>query len=268
MKNLAAILMGVGCGLSLVGWSVPAQSATVDLEIAFILDGSGSIQDPAWTLQRNAYYQIFTDPSFYDTHVGTLIGKPLPGGGIGSGKIAVASFQFASTVQQDIAWTLIEDQASATAFGSQFFNLAKLGGETSLGKGIQLATQSIFSNNYDSYHQGLDLSSDGVDDPAPGQGLDPRQARDDAEEAGVDVMNIIGTPVVNANLLNQLTFGTNIDGAPAFMLTGDKVNQYQSLLRTKIRREITGTKIPEPGTVLGLLSIGLLAMTMRVKGEG
>ena len=218
MKLLTASLLVAAGGFVVLGTTAHARAATmVDLELAFIIDGSMSISPSAFEANNRAYYNIFTN-NFYRDFVQPLAGQQLAPGEIGTGKIAVAAYQFGQRLGVPVAsptspnacnfnpvtgreqceavdWTIIASQADANAFADKILNLLKIGGGTPLGAGIRQATfgseafpnynmSGIINNNIDSIRQIFDLATDGIFSPSavpPQLGLvDPEIAAEQA----------------------------------------------------------------------------------------
>ena len=200
MKLLTASLLVAAGGFVVLGTSAHTRAATmVDLELAFVIDGSDSISLSAFEANNQAYYNIFTN-NFYRDFVQPLAGKELAPGQIGTGKIAVAAYQFGQRLGiptaspaspnacnndpvtgreqcQAVDWTIIASQADANAFADKILNLLKIGGGTPLGAGIRQATfgsqafpnydmPGIINNDIDSIRRIFDLASDGIFSPA------------------------------------------------------------------------------------------------------
>jgi len=305
MKLLTASLLVAAGGFVVLGTTTHARAATmVDLELAFIVDGSNSISVTDFENQKLAYYNIFTN-NFYADVVQPLAGRQLRPGQIGTGQIAVALYQFGSRLGSPddcsfntvtgrnectaVDWTIIASQADANNFANRILGptsgLLKIGGPTALGAGIEQATfgsasfplynmAGITNNNYDSFQQVFDLASDGKFSP-PGlppelQG-DPLDAAAEAYAAGVNVLNIIGSPNTpnNEQRLAGLLFefnsngATNLNGTPGRLFDPQTLGQpYEDVLNDKMLQETQprAESIPEPSLILGLLSLGLLGI--------
>ena len=274
----------------------------VDLELAFIIDGSDSISVSNFEIQRQAYSNIFKN-NFYADVVQPLAGQQLRPGQTGIGKIAVALYQFGQRLGAPddcsfdilagrdectaVDWTIIASQADANDFADRILGpttgLLKIGGSTAMGAGITQATSGfagfnmagITNNNIDSVQQIFDLASDGIDSPplVPSLLIDPLDAADAALQAGVDIMNTIGTPSSNINfnfltdLIDVFAGNTNLNGTPGTLFDTQTLGgSYQDILNDKIVNETEplAASIPEPSLVLGLLSLGLLGIGSKL----
>jgi len=307
MKVLTLSTIATGVGFVTLSMATPtyARAATmVDLELAFIVDGSDSISVLDFETQKQAYANIFRNNNFYADVVQPLAGQQLRPGQTGIGKIAVALYQFGSRLGAPndcsfnilagrnectaVDWTIIDSQAKANEFADLIFGpdseLLKIGGSTPLGAGITQATSGfagfnmagITNNDIDSVQQIFDLASDGVDSPPLDQTLqiDPFDATNNARLAEVDIMNTIGGPSgANLTFLEDLigvfngAGNTNLNGTPGTLFDTQTLGgSYQDILNDKIVNETEplAASIPEPSLVLGLLSLGLLGIGSKL----
>ena len=96
-----------------VAGTVSAQEARepVDLELVLLADASGSIDDVETRLQRQGYAEAMGDPQVL---------WAIENGGE-HGRIAVVFVEWAGARSQDVVvdWTVIDDEASAEAFGDR-----------------------------------------------------------------------------------------------------------------------------------------------------
>ncbi len=56
---------------SFLAWFGTTPAKVDIIELALVLDGSGSLQQSGWDAQLDAYHTIFTSGSFYDDFVTT-----------------------------------------------------------------------------------------------------------------------------------------------------------------------------------------------------
>ena len=304
MKLLTASLLVAAGGFIVLGTTTYATAATlVDIELAFIIDGSDSVSVPNFEIQKQSYYNIFRN-DFYADIVQPLAGRQLRPGQTGIGKIAVALYQFGQRLGSPddcsfntvtgrdectaVDWTIIASQADANSFADRILGpmtgLQKIGGLTAMGAGITQATSGftgynmagITNNNIDSVQQVFDLASDGFDIPpstVPSLIIRPVTAAQAALAAGVDILNTIGSPTTTSNevllarLRNVFAANTNLNGTPPQNFDPFILGQpYQNVLNNKIVQETQppAESIPEPSFVLGLLSLGLLGIGSKL----
>lgn len=281
--------------LALIGWTGQVRAATfVDVELAFLIDSSDSISDERFNQELQAYINIFTN-DFYNRFVAPLQGQNI-NGRVGLGKIAVAAFKFGGTDSsnafQTIAdWTIIGNQNDATAFGSQFAGQTKIGGRTPLGFAIQSTADALFDNeiddnDIDGAQLVMDISSDGLN--APPTGLEfptPEEASnyarcagdlsdtacvDDpmrmAAPGGVNVINSISIGLTPPQVFVEfVNYGINLSGSNQNAFLASSIDEYQSVLETKLTNELTpdNPRTPEPSLVLGIIGVGILGVSKK-----
>jgi hypothetical protein len=273
---------------ALIGWAGQVQAMTlVDVELAFLLDGSNSVSQEDFNLQLQAYENIFRH-NFYETFVVPLLGQNI-NGSIGLGRIAVAAFQFGGpedatrpnqAFQTIVDWTEISDQTGANQVADRFENVTKINGFTPLGLGIEETAISMFTNSFQGAQLVMDISSDGLDSPQDGLLVDPIAASDYARCAGnfddcppfpevapggVNVINAIATGGGDLDLdtLQLITYGTNLSGDTATVFLADNINDYEATLRAKISAELIPPRTPEPSLVLAMVTLGLVGIATR-----
>jgi hypothetical protein len=271
---------------ALIGWAGQVQAMTlVDVELAFLLDGSDSVSEGNFDLQLQAYENIFRD-NFYETFVAPLLGQNI-NGSVGLGRITVAAFQFGGftddpdeAFQTIVDWTEISNQAGADQVANGFEGATKIGGLTPLGFAIEQTADSMFNNTFQGAQLVMDISSDGFDDAQDGLFLSPIAASDYArcagvtagcppfpqvKEGGVNVINAIATSGINLDLntLEQITYGTNLSGDTATVFLADNINDYEATLRAKISAELIPSRTPEPSLVLAMVTLGLVGIATR-----
>ncbi len=293
-------LIGSLLSLSLLGFSSQANATTfvpppidngaapgpipnannltsVDVELALILDSSNSISQTNFESILNVYYNIFTDPQFFNDFIAPLRydvdKKP---------QIAISVFQFGTNVEQSIPWALISNQNDAKTFGNQFLSMTKMGGFTNMGGAIDLATQTLFNNDFAGKYSVFDISSDGR---AFRSRPHAAVASHNALAAGINAINAIAITQDSLSVLPSVIGGLNPDRkTTAFIVETGSIENYEATLRDKLKQELQGkspcpldsscppdspdpSPIPEPSSILGLLGIGLLALVSKTNSS-
>lgn len=212
------------------------HAKAIYLELALVIDGSGSISNADYDLQKNAYVAAL------NANIPT------------DGSVAVGVWQFGGNVQSVFTMTTISSAANLTALTTAISNMNRNSpfdsGATAIGDGITAAYTAIFANGITSDRQVIDVSTDGQNNT----GLNPTTARNNALAAGIDQINAlgIGSGVTAASLQ------TFIGGTGSFYDTATSFQEFQVVLHNKLTREITGA--PDSGSTLALMSLGLLGL--------
>ncbi len=251
-------------------WS--GASSALTIELALVMDGSGSIRPDDWQKQIQGYRNAFASGTFYDDYV-----SPSP-----FNTLYVSAYTFATTVDQAIGWTAIRNNTDASLFGEQFLLIGQPASVsvppgtprniwTNTEGALQAASTGILSNGIDSARRVIDISTDGVPTICDGgvssssNGCGPdRTPTSAALAAAVDARN-------NGVVVNALGVGRGVDssyltalvaagsGLPqaGFFLQANTFDQFGSTLQTKLGREIQG--VPEPAVLL-LMIAGMMGL--------
>lgn len=221
------------------GGPARAQEA-VDLLLVLAADGSGSIDEAEFKLQRQGYADALTDQRVLDA--------------ITSGyrrAIAVSLLEWGAPDSQPVIvdWRVIRDRASAEAFAAELLAAPRQAyGYNSISGAIDKARALIRSSPYRAEQKVIDVSGDG-----PNIGGRPVQdARDEAVLAGITINALV---VVSPGGGVRGPFGMPlaehyerdvIGGAGAFVMSADKGPRFKDALLQKLVREIAGTASAGP----------------------
>ncbi|MCC7259356.1 MAG: DUF1194 domain-containing protein [Gammaproteobacteria bacterium] len=285
----AATILGTLCR--------PANADT--LELALVIDGSSSIAPADWTLQIGAYQSIFQD-AFYTNFIAPspwddiVVGAFVFSGGtitITSGGVPIGTETFA--VASHLAWTHIDSDEDAFAFGAGFAGLPQPGGQTNTSAALSVAMNGgevgcinpaicnvspkstrpgLLDNGFTGDKLVIDISTDGV--PTLPNGAGTPNAADralaiaaaNAARASGITINAIGVGNLDATFLAALV-GTDPAAEPAgFFLTAGNFNEFEAALREKVGRE---TMVPvTPALPLALTAFGaVFAWCRRRRAE-
>lgn len=282
----SALLLALAIG-------APAPAPANTLELALVIDGSGSIPASDWLLQIGAYQGVFQDnfytnliqPSAFDNIV--VAAYVFSGGnsftsGSETYEISVASF---------LDWTQIENDTDAFNFGAQFAGLPQPGGSTDTTQALNVATfgglvscpfpdicspeplnvspfqitaTGLLNNAFTGDAMVIDISTDGVPTEPNGGGT-PNQADRDLAIAKANeirgngiTINAIGVGGLDTTFLEALV-GMNPAVSPGgFFVTADTFSEFGTALREKIGREV----VPAPPAGLLLLT-GIAGVLLR-----
>jgi hypothetical protein len=228
----------------LAGAPAAAQQARepVDLELLLLADASGSIDAVETLLQRQGYAEAMVDPEVL---------WAIENGGA-RGRIAVAFVEWAGARSQDVVvdWMLVEDEASARAFGARLIAAPRRAtGTNAIGAAIMKGLALIEGNRFDGWRKVIDLSGDSIWNP---RRPTIAEARDVAIGQGVVVNGLAilcddcsGRPGVGnleADFTEQL-----IGGPGAFVVTANGRDAFAAAVRRKLILEISGLSAPAPG---------------------
>lgn len=150
MKKLFALVFAVCIGVA----ATPAtsQAVPVGLELALLVDISGSVSNSEFILQRDGYVNAFNNAA-----VQNAIAQ-IPGG------IAVTYIYWsgANEQQQMVGWTHITNAAQATAFATAIANAPRpFNGATAPGSAINFTVPLFNNNGFEGARLVIDVSGDG-----------------------------------------------------------------------------------------------------------
>jgi len=252
------------------GSMVTASAAQINL--AIVMDGSGSISTSDYALQLDGYKNVFTASDFFSTIV-----TPSP-----FDTLNVAVWQFSSDVFQEVAFTAITNQTEASTFGNLFntTKMPQLDQWTNTEGGILAATAGLTGITLATGDKlVIDVSTDGAptvcDGGVSGQddGCGAGETSDSAARAAADAARDNGITVnalgvgrgIGTTFLNALVGINPADTPTGFFLTADSFADFEQTVRIKLGREIGGG-VPASGSLL-LLGIGVVALRRVQKGQ-
>lgn len=239
LKKLLASAMGAAALVAAAPAFAAGPLTPVGLELALLIDVSGSVDDAEYNLQKGGYIQAFQSAAVQNAILGSQLGS-----------IAVTFIEWSGGAQQSqtVDWTLINSAASSNAFATAIAGTARqFGGLTAPGSALNYATP-LFNNDFDGQRQVIDVSGDGEQN----DGASTPAARDAALAAGVDAIN--GLAIGGAGLASW--YAANIQGGTgSFVISVADFADFAAAIQTKLVREIIPT--PEPAS-LALVGLGLL----------
>ena len=213
----------------------------VDLELVFLADASGSIDDGEILFQRRGYATALTHPDVLRA--------------IAQGydqRIAVTYVEWGNEFSQDIVvpWTIIDGPDAAAAFAEALLRPPRRAfGRNAIGSAIATAQRLIESNDFYGFRRVIDLSADSANN---WNGLPIAEARASALAAEITINGLAilcrvcsGRPIAYDL---EAQFAQRIIGGPgSFVVTADGNDRFAEAVRQKILLEIAGR--PGAGTI-------------------
>jgi hypothetical protein len=225
----------LACLLSMITASTGfAQSSgdEVDLELVLAADGSGSIDEEEFRLQRAGYASAITDPDVLSAIQGGRFGR-----------IALAYMEWGAPESQEtiVDWMVISDLASAQAFADKLLAAPRVvWGYNSISNAIIHANTMIATNRWDPVRKIIDISGDGPQ--INGEPLGP--VRDEAMNQGITINALViktpgggfrgpfGMPLIDHYRQDV------IGGFGAFAMVAESREEFALAIRNKMIQEI------------------------------
>lgn len=217
------------------GPAVQAQES-VDLELVFAADGSGSIDDDELALQRAGYAAALAHPTVLSAIRGGF-----------HQKIAVAFMEWAAPDSQAIIvdWTLIHDEASAKAFGERLVAARRaVWGSNSISNAIDFAAAMITANAYEGVRKVIDVSGDGPQ--RNGKPLELVRQLTVARGITINALVVVseggGYPGPRGEPLTEHYANDVIGGMGAFMTTARSREEFAEAILRKLLLEVADAR--------------------------
>jgi hypothetical protein len=246
-------LKKLGVALAVAAAFAAPQSALaqtdVQVELALLVDVSGSVDSNEFLLQRNGYRDAFLNPVIQAAFE--------------AGRTAAITVVYWSSVGQQsvvVPWTLINSAAAAASFANAIGATSRIfSGGTDPHAAINFVTPLFNSNSFDSLRQIIDVSGDGA-----GSASLTAAARNAALASGIDQIN--GLPILGESGLLAFYQNNIQGGANSFTEPAASFSDFGDAILLKLGREIVNppdlppvNPIPEPETY-ALMGAGLAAL--------
>ena len=216
LRWAATMLLGVGL-------CTPACAQTaVDLQLALMVDASGSVNQYRFELQKRGYVDAFRNPKVLSAILG---GR--------TQSIAVSMVQWTGPFLQVqvLPWTLIKDEASVKTVASVIERTPRglFGGGTSISGAIDHAMSMFPQSPFKAERQVMDISGDGSNN----SGRSVVRARDEAIAKDV---TINGLPILAFEPDLDTYYRDFVIGGPgAFMIVAKDFESFgESILKKMI----------------------------------
>lgn len=201
----------------------------MDLELILLADGSGSVDEEEFLLQRRGYARALRNPRV----LAAIQGGPL-------GRIALTYVEWSGHFLKApiVPWTVLSEPADVVAFAQKLEDKPRelYGGGTAVGSAILYGATSIQENAFEGTRKVIDISGDGPDK----DGLPAAMGRDQAVAMGFTVN---GLPIIGTFPGLEVFFLDNVIGGPgAFSIPANTYKDVESAILTKLIREIAGVE--------------------------
>ena len=204
----------------------PASAQTkVDLELILLADGSGSVDDVEFSLQRLGTARALRHPR---------VVRAIQSGFLGQIALAYVEWSGPELHVPVVPWTLLRTPADVDAFAAKLETHPRelYGGGTAIGDAILHGVQSLQGNAFEARRRVIDISGDGPDR----NGLPAAVGRDEAVKQGITVN---GLPILEGRFGLDEFFRTNvIGGRGAFVIPARTFADFETAIRAKLIREI------------------------------
>ncbi|WP_114945538.1 DUF1194 domain-containing protein [Microvirga calopogonii] len=219
--------------LLLLTAQAPAES--VDLELVFAADGSGSIDDAELRLQRQGWAEALTSADVLNG---------IKDGPIGA--IAVAFMEWGGPSSQVLIvdWHVIRDEVSAKVFADKLTSAPRGAyGYNSISNAIDFSVRLVETNTHEGTRKVIDVSGDGPN--MNGRSLE--QARADALAKGFTINALAirrpgsSRPGGPGGMSLEEYYGQSVIGGPgSFVEIADETRPFAVAARRKLLTEIAG----------------------------
>ena len=205
----------------------------VDVELVLAVDGSGSIDDIEFALQRKGYARAISHP---------LVLNAIRGGEFQKLAVLFVEWGAPESVETIVGWTVIRGAASAKAFADRLIAAPRqVFGYNSISAAIAYSTKQLLSNAYDGRQKIIDISGDGPQINGPPLAV----VRAAALNAGITINGLAIKTRTGTSF--RSSFGVSLEdhyrqdvigGPGAFVMAADEETPFEEVILSKLVREI------------------------------
>jgi hypothetical protein len=211
-----------GVLVALTSWHAAAD--WVDLQLVLAVDTSGSIDAEEYRLQQGGYAAAFRDPEII---------QAIGSGPAGAIAVTVVEWSNANQQRQVIGWTVLRDAETCRRFAQALAEAGRtFSASTSLAGAIDYAAALFGQSGHEGERRVIDISGDGPNN----HGRDVRQARDEADAAGI-VINALAI-LTDEPMLDDYFRENVIAGSGAFALAVRDFDDFARAIWSKLLLEI------------------------------
>jgi hypothetical protein len=210
----------------------PAAAQPVDLELVLAADGSGSIDEDEFMLQRRGYAEAIASRPVL---------AAITGGRHGAIALAYVEWAAPDSVHTIVDWTVIRGPAEAADFGARLMAAPRVArGYNSISEAIAHSTRLIETNALQGARKVIDVSGDGPQ--INGRPLPLMRAA--ALNAGITINALLirraggGVPGPRGEALGEHYANEVIGGFGAFLMTVEGEANFAEAIRKKMVQEI------------------------------
>ena len=233
MKSISILLSAFLLTCLLANSPSKAASRQVALELLLAVDTSTSVDAQEFELQRTGLANAFVDKD--------VIAAIESYGYLG---IAVCVVEWAGTKQQStvVDWTFVNSASDAFILSRKIQSAPRaIYGMTDIGSVLDYSANSIQRNDFEGFRKVIDVSGDGVSNPAKTSAASDRVIGQGITVNGLAIFNEeydLGE-LADVELVNH--YKTSVIGGPgAFLMEAQNFDDFARAIRQKLLKEIAG----------------------------
>ena len=213
-------------GTPAIAQQATGQRTPVDLELAFVVDASGSIDESELTLQRQGYVGALAHPR---------VQNAIASGFLRSIAVAYVEFAGEGCTRMAVDWARIGDLESAAEFGRRILAIERnyCFGGNAISEALAFAAASIDANGFEGTRRVIDLSGDGPNT----LGAPVELVRDEILKRRI-VINALAIDRPSMPHLPEYFQASIIGGPGSFMIKAESRRTFAEAILRKLIHEI------------------------------